>query len=70
LGVLKETFFGQDKVVAAGLQPLYYDPVGAGFSLRLLAQLESCGYLNLLRKLKLAATFRKSKLLSFSSTKR
>ena len=50
-------------MVAAGLQPLGYDPVAAGFSLRLLAQLKSCDYLNLLRKLKLAATFRKSKLL-------
>jgi len=42
-----DTFFGEDKedkVVATAFQPLYHDPVAAGFSLRLFAQLKSCDY--------------------------
>jgi len=45
LGVLKEIFFGEDRMVAAGFSPLDYDPVAAGFSLRLFAQVKTCGYL-------------------------
>ncbi len=50
-GSFRLLFFGEDRVIAAG------------FSLRLFAQLKTCGYHNLLRKLKLVATFMKSKLL-------
>jgi len=39
-----------------GFSLLYYDPVAAGFSLRLFAQLKSCGYQTPWCNLKLTAT--------------